>query len=295
MTDVQDMYLRMFVSVIRTMDDHSAAWSGNANCTALKGEIEAAVAGMRQSLQGQDRKPSAINKQQARAALEAATLQIAEALTAMATIAADTDLLRASKLTARIINRAAEDALLGIVKRITDLATTHAAALTPYGISPALVSDCVAKSTAFSALTGDPAAQVQERRLQTIALENYRKGGVEACRNLDPQVRVIGHTAAQFAYSYFEARKLRKVGHRKRALQVRVTSADGKPVVNAMITIPGVKVKRKTTEKGQAYIQHLPEGEHKLRVEAEGFLMKEVPVFISKQERELKEIVLGAR
>jgi hypothetical protein len=62
-----------------------------------------------------------------------------------------------------------------------------------------------------------------------------------------------------------------------------------------MITLPGLKATRKSTEKGQAYFQHLPEGEHVLRVEAEGFLMKEVPVFISTYQRELKEIGLAKK
>jgi hypothetical protein len=185
--------------------------------------------------------------------------------------------------------------LLGISKHITDLATAHLAALAPYGVTTTLIDDCVAKSTAFSVQIGAPAAQKRRRGLHTSALENHRKAGLAACIDLDPQIRVIGYSAPEFAYSYFEARKLRKVGYRKRALQVRVISADGKPVANAMITLPGLKTTRKSTEKGQAYFQHLPEGEHVLRVEAEGFLMKEVPVFISTYQREVKEIGLAKK
>jgi len=295
MTDTQNSYLEMLNMVISAMDKYSAAWSGNADCAASKAAIVAAVAGMRQCIAGQSEKLSAINKQEAREALEVTILRIADGLVAYATKASDADLLRDSKITARGLYRATEKALLGISKQITDLATAHPATLAPYGITAAMVDDCVAKSTAFSAQMGAPAAQKRQRGLHTTALENYRKAGLAACNDLDPLIKVIGYSSPEFAHSYFEARRLRKVGHRKRALQVRVTSTDGKPVANAMITIAGLKVKRKASDKGQAYIQHLPEGEHKMVIDAAGYARKEVPVFISTRERMLTEVKLEVR
>lgn len=60
----------------------------------------------------------------------------------------------------------------------------------------------------------------------------------------------------------------------------------------AAVSIPEVNVKRRSTGKGQVYNQHVSPGQHTLRIDADGYAMKEVPVFINANERTVAEVVI---
>lgn len=292
MNDFQGTYLKMFHVLAKIMDENAAAWSANPACVNLKARLDAAIAGMEQSLADQMETAGAARKKAARAALIAALSTHANALMAYAIVAEDAELLVQVKLTPRKLLRATGLSLMGLANRISNLAQGQLLMLAPYGITAATVADLQTKTSSFGELLDSPAAARRQRADYTAALETHRKAGLAACRQLDTVLRLCEEASPGFVEQCRIARKLIKQGHRKRALQVRVTDAAGKPVALAMISIPSLKVKRKSTEKGQAYFQHLHPGEHLLRVEAEGYTMKEVPVVIQARERTMAEVML---
>lgn len=293
MNDRQNSYLGMLDFVSKTLDRHAPIWSGNSICAAYKAELDAAIAGMRQSIAAQMTKVSSEGKKAARNALEAAVSHIAKALCAYSVVANDEDLRADARVSDWALRKATTLALLGTAKGIADLATTHLSALDPFDITAAIIADAASKSTAFSALIGTPAAAVKRRRESTRAIESFRKSGVAACQNLDLIVPIFGGASPEFVAAFKAARRIPKPGHRKRALQVRITNTAGQPVAAALISIPPLKVKRKTTAKGQAYIQHLRPGNHTLHIAAAGFVPQEVPISISANQRTVVEEVLS--
>lgn len=294
MNDIERSYYEMIKLVLDIMNEYATIWTGNAPCAGLKAELDAAFAGMNQSLSSSYNQAAGKVKTITRNALEAATLPIAQGLSAYAAITGNADLQQSSKVTERDLSRAAGVGLLGIVKRITDLATAHLAALGPYGVTADMISDCNDRATAFSNMLDAPAAAQRQRKELTGAVTRYRKEAVAVCKQLDLLVPTFQSASKDFVWRYKQFRRLTKPGHRKRALQVRITDAAGKPIADAMLSIPSLKVKRKSTDKGQAYFQHLHPGNHTLRIDAAGYAMKEVPVIIVANERTISDVMLVA-
>ncbi len=294
MNDKESGYQQMLRYVAEVMDAHAAIWSGNAACAAFAAELNTALAGMKAGAMGQLARPPFITKMEARKALEARIFSIVKGLKAYAVVSQNEALQKEASPTAWSLSKATGLALLGIAKQIGDLAATHLPALGPYGVDTALVAAAGAAATTFSGLIDAPKPVIRARKEARHSIEHFRKMGVEACKSLDLLLLIYADTAPDFVAKYLMARKLRKLGHRARALQLRIVNEAGMPVARALITVKGLKPKRKSSGLGQAYIQHLPEGAHTLRIAAAGYAVKEQEVRITANQRTVAEVVLVA-
>jgi hypothetical protein len=292
MTDRQTAYLNMLDSVADILVAHQPVWEGNAACVSFKAELDAAVAGMRECGIAQSIGHQSIEKAKARKALEDKVWLLVKGLKAYATMMSNEVLLSELKITQWSLAKSTELALIGTAKQASDKATQLLASLSAYGVTAAMITDTGAAATAFTALLGHPKAARKSKKDSTLALEEHRKKGVAACKILDVLIPMFESVAPEFVWRYNNGRKVVKPGSRKRALTVRISNAAGAPIAHAMLTIRDEGIKRKSSEKGQVYIQHLHPGVHKLRIDAEGYAMKEVPVTIVERQRGVVEVVM---
>jgi hypothetical protein len=292
MTDYQRSYLDMLIAVSKVMQANANVWFDRPLCVTHSAQVNDSIneiakcSGEQQLLAGEG------DKNGARKSLHSMLMSTARALKAYATVSANTDLLADASLTDTLLMRSTGMSLLGISKRLSDLCNIHMAALGAYGISPASIADLGDRTNTFSALLGSPAAAIQRRKEAGMRLETHRRQGLQACRMLDYLVPMFEETAPNFVAMYVSARKLRKPAHRKRALQVRISAEGGGPIYNAIVRLPQQKLQRKSTAKGQVYIQHLNPGKHLLEIEAEGFEKHVQEVEVVANERMVVEVGL---
>jgi hypothetical protein len=232
------------------------------------------------------------DKPGARKALELQLLDIARALKAYAMATADAELSKDAHLTESQARRLPEVALLGQAKRFADLATAHLAVLGPFGVAAAQITELQARANAFSALLDDPGKAIARRHAATLELEALRKKGLLLCKLLDFLVPMYRDTEPDFVGRYKIARRITDPAYRKRALVVRVSGANGGPVYNALISLPALKLQRKTGPGGQIYVDRLKPGIHKLHIAAEGYQPLEQEVKISAHVGKVVEVVL---
>jgi hypothetical protein len=284
----------MLQDVAANMNRYAAAWDANAACAAELARLEAAIAGMEAAAVEQSmNKYPALTKTAWREELQTAMLRVNTGLKAFAIATAKPELLPDLNHTANKLGKISGKALLGVARKLADIATTHLAALAAYGITSAELADMEAKASGFSGVESDPVNARRQVKDAGLQLEACKKQGVEACKMLDSLVKVFGASSPEFLFHYFTSRRLRKPASRKRALEVRITGSGGAPVYNALVSLPSVKFKRRSTERGQVFLQHLKAGQHKLRIEAEGYPAHEQKLEIVANERHVVEVRLG--
>lgn len=247
---------------------------------------------MRECGMAQSIGPQSIHKAEAREALEGQVWLLVRGLRAHATMTGNEVLLAEMRITQRSLAKSTELALIGTAKQASNKATQLLASLSAYGVIADMITDTGAAATAFTALLGGPRAARKSKKDSTLALEEHRKQGVEACKMLDVLIPMFESVAPEFVWHYNNGRKVVKRGSRKRALTVRISNAAGAPIAHAMLTIHEEGIKRKSSEKGQVYIQHLKPGNHNLRIDVEGYAMKEVPVTIMPLQGSVVEVVM---
>lgn len=293
MKDKQSAYRSMLMDVAQTMSEFAAIWFDNPTATALNAKINTAVSGMMQNAVEQRASLSTETKAKRRLDLQAALLQVAKGLRAYAIVSNRPELLKDANLTDNKLTKSSEVQLLGIYKRIADIATSYLLDLAPYGITNLSLNDLATKSTAFSTMVGTPAQQIQRRKEATARLEEFRKSGLEACQKLDHLMVIFEQSAPKFVEKYRVSRKLRNPPTRERALQLKITNVAGAPVADALVEIKESKLKRWSTAKGQVYVQHLKAGKHLMRVEAPGYPVHELEFKTTANVRRILVVKLG--
>lgn len=295
MTKYQDSFLSMTSSVCAVLSAYQSTWSTNAGFSAAANAFMDASKQQANELIGKQTTKSAgltAGKQQERAALSADLAQMASAITLYALTTGNSQLRAGANLTPTRIKAASDDALVGIVTRITQLATEHLPALAAFGITAADVSALSAKSAAYAPMVGAPRRLRQTVAAATADLAALIKEMRTHLELMDAYVVVWRTSAPEFHSEYFTCRRVVRPGFRTRALELRVQDAEGAPVAGAMFKIPGERITKKTSERGVCRISHLPDGSHRAQVMAKGFAEKEITVQVLGKEGTKMNVVL---
>jgi hypothetical protein len=295
MTKYQNSFLAMAHTTCAVLNSHQSVWSANAGFSAAANALINATKTDAIALIGQQGTKSigtTAAKQEARAAMGAELAQMASGIALYARTAGNAQLRTEASLTPSRIKAATDDALIGMVTRITRLATEHLPVLAPFGITAADVSALSAKGDAYAPLIGAP-ARVRQTAAEATAALTALIGDMRAnLDTMDDYMILWSKTAPEFHTEYFFARRIVKPGFRTRALEVAVQDAEGAPVAGATFTIPSERIKRKTSERGVCRVSHLPDGTHRAQVSAKGFAPQEVTLQIGGNEGTKLKVVL---
>jgi hypothetical protein len=295
MTKYQDSILRMTKAIRLVLDKYQSIWSTHAEFSAAANALINATMEQVYPLVGQQgTKTTALteSKKQDRAAIVVDLAHMASCIALYAKTAGNAQLKAEAHLMPSRIKAATDDALVGMVLRITRLATQHLPALTPFGITAADVSALSAKGDAYEPLIGAPARLRQTVTEATANLAALISGMRANLATMDDYMIMWSRTEPEFYAAYFEARRIVKPGFRARALEIAVQNAEGAPVAGAVFTMPHERIKKKTSARGVCRISHLPEGTHKAQVSAEGFAPKEIAVQVVGNEGQKLKVVM---
>lgn len=295
MTKYQESFLAMTKATRRVLEQYQGVWSTNADFSAAAAAlINATMVQVYPLLEKQSAKTIGLteSKKQSRAAIVADLAHMASCIALYAKTAGNAQLRAEAHLTPSRIKAATDDALVGMVLRITRLATQHLAGLAAFGITAADVTALSAKGDAYEPLIGAPARlrqTVTEATADIAALIDGMRANLDT---MDDYVNLWRTTAPEFYTEYFIVRRIEKPGFRARALEVAVQDAEGAPVAGATFVLPGERIRKKASARGVCRIAHLKEGTHKAQVSAEGFATQDVTLHIMANQSTKLKVVL---
>lgn len=295
MTKYQNAFSQMLAAVRIICNEYQPIWNTNATFSAAFNDGIIAIDAPLVTATGQQStvtKGVTSIKQEARTALAEQLRFIASRIVLYALNAGDATLQKDAHLPASTIKLAKDDAVVGMVTRITGLATTHLADLASFGVTAAQVSALSAAGIAYAAQIGAPARKRSTSKEATKTIAALIKTARTQLRTMDVHMILWRESNPDFYAQYQMARRIIKPGFRTRALEVSVQDAKGAPVAGAEFHLPSERLMRRTSEKGLCRVAHLPAGEHRAKVRADGYAMQEVVFIIANGQKTRLTLVL---
>ncbi len=233
-----------------------------------------------------------IAKREVRATLEGQILTIAGGVKAYAFILQEETLQRSAHLTLSAVRVLTDRAVIGEAERVATLATDNLSGLGPYGITTAKVKALRTLATTYSGWLDKPRAAMDARKEGTKRLKTIETRARQLLETMDAQMVLFKTSAPAFYQRYFYARDITKPGFRHLALSFKVREGNGQPVAGAIISIPALKLLRRTAQKGGCLVKRAEPGVYACRVVAEGFAPQEIEIALSLGEHVRVAVVL---
>jgi hypothetical protein len=295
MTKYQNSFFGMVNTLSGVCEEFQSVWSGNATFSAAMAALDDIAFTQLPALLAQQQSGTrgiTATKQTERTTMATALGHMASRIALYALSVENTVLKEEAHLPQSRIRLATDDALVGMVTRITRLATEHLPALAPFGITAADVSALSAKGNAYAALIGAPARQRSSVAEATAALAALANAARTQLRLMDAHMVLWQGSAPAFYETYFIARRITQPGFRTRALEAEVKDKEGAPVQGATLTLPDKRLMRRTSAQGICRIAHLPEGTYQAQLAAPGFAPQELTLRIPGNEGLKLKLVL---
>jgi hypothetical protein len=172
MTDEQHAKLASYNAVGTVLDAHPAALAPMPAAERAAADFRARLGELREAARTQTAyAPQGAAKDALREALAAAAVRVSQAVAAWAEDEGDVALADQIAFTKTDFRRAREQDALDFAALVHDTATTHAAALADYGVTPAALTELDGHLDAFAAALAQPRHAVAERVAQTRVIE----------------------------------------------------------------------------------------------------------------------------
>jgi hypothetical protein len=208
-------------------------------------------------------------KESLREKLTPLAMRIARALQYYATINANEDLLADARTRESELKVMGEKAFVGHVSKLLSLVGgIPIAQLSPYGLTAAQVADASATLSAFTATMGQPQhcrtkAAAGTKRLAALLAE------IRTLLNtrLDLAAEMMEDEHPEFYREYKICRVIIDPGYRKRALHVKVRSAEtGQPLPGVTAILSPGDIRKKSGPSGSFHMNRLEAGKYTIKL-----------------------------
>lgn len=310
MTDPQENRLTMYYAVIRIVDKYNAVWSPNVPFSTSYALFKTKVTGLetQRNLQMAETVGSAKDKAVKRQTLITKAYFITARMQSYAATISNVELAGNVNVPKSEFEKQRDTDLVGLCNNMLARANANAAALVPYGVTAALLTDLQAAITAYSNVISTPRAAIVGVKFATEALKTlFDEASAILTTRMDKDMVLYEFSNVEFYTNYFDARKIINTSTSKRAVSGVITEGDTDiPVVGVSISIlsapgsasrvdGGLKskpVKKKTSAKGGFYQTNLAPGTYTVKLEKLGFVSKTVTINVVEGETVKIEEVL---
>ena len=209
------------------------------------------------------------DKSNSRKKLTKFALQISKSLTGYFAIVPDDEQYDSNYFAPSTLQLMKEKELIGTCFHLHNNAETELANLAPFNITAATLTNFMAEIEAFSNQINLPKQAISQRKdANEQIVKLLSECMLFLTRQLDNSMVMLENTQPTFVGLYQSARRIHKNPTHRRALQIVCVSATtNQPIEGVKLTIVKEKIIRFSGPKGKCYVQHLPQGKHKLLVE----------------------------
>lgn len=262
-------------------DEHVAIYTGNVPFEEAVAELGDKIEEIEELRDQQESDTTGVtqDKDNKREKLEGLTYKVGSILVFYGSTVNNRALVNKVNFTRTALKEARDNALPGMAEQVHQAAVAHAAAVLPYGLTAIITADLATAIGAFVDYISKPRAAKAETSAATEQLPGvFDKTDLLLQERLDKGMELYVDT--DFYTQYFNARIIIDSPVRKRALQVNFTDSDtGQPIARLNIVVDA-SLKRRSTKKGNMYVQNLTEGEHSFTVSLPGYVSQTVPFVV---------------
>lgn len=294
MNRIQKNKQMMGNSVTETLDANQALWQGIpvfANGVQQHKDNMAAILNWetRQS-QAMDIPGMVRDKNLLRSIMVPDTLKIIGAIKAFAASTGNNELAASVNFNkSKLAHSMSDGSFLNACIKVRDVATTHAASITPYGVTPQFVTDYSLDITAFQSIQGKPKSMRGTIKMYTANLKEAVKTMLTYLKDsLDNMVRGE-FTGSEIEIAYFNSRVTYDYGNNATGLKGTISNAETGTPVKAIVEMVGYPTPesvtvRSTNKKGNYAYKKVNATSCTIRVRATGFTTAEFTVTLEKDK-----------
>lgn len=174
------------------------------------------------------------------------------------------------------LKRANDNMLKEYSQLIYDRANANLAALAPFGITAAIMTNLQNAINNYVASIPKPRIGISERKQATLQIKALHLTIKDVLKKLDLLVDGMKYSQANFYNGYITCRKKINSSSRSIALKAKITDAEtGEPIKAAKVLIEHTDGKtvfrKKASLQGGFIVKHMPEGKYKVTVSEVGY------------------------
>jgi hypothetical protein len=214
---------------------------------------------------------------------------VSQRIKSYAWVIGDSVLMRkVSKVKANIL-RLADTVASAYGEEVFGHATTHLAALAPYGVDASAMTRLQDSITAYNAWIPKTRSSIVNRKYFTDEISNVIKKIDGLLFGMDTMVRTLETLHAEFVKNYIDSRIIVNNGYRKLSLRGVVVDEMGLPILKATVKLPTLDITTQTTAKGMFELRGIKGGMYPVTVEQFGYEShKEVVAIVSNERTDIK-------
>jgi hypothetical protein len=276
----QNAYMEMFRALESYVDSNDAIWTGSAFFETPYTTFKDNLPKLEELISNQETPTTgyAAQKEEVRDQLEAIALKVSYCIKAYAITTDKLDLFNSMPKAKRVFVTASDNSLIGICKKVYDIASSNAAALLGYGMTAGMPTELSNLLNTFSDLVGTPKVARAGTKRATEDLDQLISETNELLsETLDTAARVFYISNEDFAQQYFLVRSIDDPAYGKLALRVNVIDADTHaPVADVEVTIMPDNVKRRTSTLGNCQVDSLDAGNITITFQKFGYVQQDI-------------------
>lgn len=246
-------------------------------------------------LQNMNKSGVRINKNELRQNLVIVGADVSRRIAAYATMINNDTLLNEVQFSDYELNRLADIRLKETVQVIYDRGLAYVTNVANYGLNNQMLASLLNALNAFNTAIPKPRLTVTEKKQATDQLIVLFKEADALLVKIDVLVDIVKLNQPVFHGGYKSMRMLIDRGIRKRMLTISIIDNTNKePIKGAIcqLTLNDQMIIKKSSNKGQFYVQTLSEGVYRLSVSKSGFSEKSIDVIAYKNESKKYDVFL---
>ncbi|MBY0426546.1 MAG: carboxypeptidase-like regulatory domain-containing protein [Cytophagales bacterium] len=311
MTDKQENKLSMFYAVIKIVEKFTAVWTSNVPFSTGFSIFKSKVASIEanRNTQVASKEGTTKDKEAKKSALVKKAFFICSRLKSLAINTGNTELGGAVNFSKTDFSKLRDTDLVGLVTNILARANANAAALVPYSVPAALITDLSTALTAYSGVISAPRSATVASKAATENLLTLFEDAMNALtERMDNDILVFESTNQDFYDQYFASRKIIHTSTTRLSVKGTITESDETtPISGVKITIsnvspeipsktdtPPVSISKKTTSKGNFQLKNIPEGTYMVTLSKVGYKTVTVKTTVTDDKTTLLEVSLAA-
>lgn len=170
--------------------------------------------------------------------------------------------------------------------------TAEVSHLAAYGVTDLMMTDLGTSIVTFNDFKPERRDNLNIQKEATSAIPVLIEANDLLLERVDASVRMLEQTHPEFYRAYFDAREIINTGGRTIALRVTVRDINGVVIEKVKFDIDDMKLKKRTTAKGNLQMKHLAAGPHTAKLSKYGYKSIDVAFVINDTERTDLEVVM---
>ncbi|MFM2224494.1 MAG: hypothetical protein RJA07_696 [Bacteroidota bacterium] len=271
----QEAQLNMFLTSLKVIDDNAAITAANVpfttQVTAAKGKVT--IIQSNAALEAQLIIGIAMDKTTAKKDLCHQSADVADLIKAYATAIANNTLYQSVNFSYSNLYRIKDTQLTNTCQNIINIANANTAALTPYGVTAALISGISTAITTYNAAVPKPRNAQALRKTYRANIKTAIKQASDIFNNqLDNIIPVFKAAHPDFVSTYLNARLIVDNSHTHTGLMITVRDKNNKALISdAHVIVLPLNLTKQTNVSGIALFKPIPIGIYTIHCDATGY------------------------